>query len=377
MKKLAACLVAMLATLVVAPICGDACLHAPAAFKGSVDSAAQRGLVFFDNGREELVLQPGYSINTTTLEKDEFGDDGRLKNFKSFAWVVPLPSLPDSYAEVEPGIFKDLDKFTAIVPRVPKIEKDKDAEDDGPVIGGAEGPDVVFFEPLEVGDYSIQPIKATGEAGGKELAGWLKNSGFGELDERVLRFYLAENFYWLAIKLSSKEGLPADGAAKPLHISFKTPRPVYPYKIFDKRGEFDLELWLVTRDAVDLTKCTRFGLKTAEQISDSDKQSNRETSYVKLPESARAIADGIPDLKQLRIGKVFVYRFFGHNIDAEDGLDLALLQEELNFEFEKDIAPKPKEEVKPSPAEEEKKDGEEGKEGDGEKPEDDKDSEMK
>ncbi|MCB9893143.1 MAG: DUF2330 domain-containing protein [Planctomycetes bacterium] len=365
MKRLFALVLALLAVPAIAPVPGDACLHAPAAFKGSVDSAAQRGLVFFDNGREELVLQPGYTINTTTLDKDEFADDGTLKNFKSFAWVVPLPSLPDSYAEADPKVFQDLDKFTAVVPRVPSIEKDKDAEDDAPIIDGAEGPDVVFFEALEVGDYSIQPIKATGEAGGKELAGWLKNNGFGELDERVLRFYLAGNFYWLAIKLSSKEGLPADGAAKPLHISFKTSQPVYPYKIYDKRGEFDLELWLVTREPVDLTKCAKFGIRTAEQISDSDKQSNRETSYVKLPESARAIADGIAELKQLRIGKVFVYRFFGHNIDAEDGLDLALLQEEMNFEFEKDVAPKPKDEVKPTPPEEEKKDGEDG---DGEKP---------
>lgn len=113
---------------------------------------------------------------------------------------------------------------------------------------------------------------------------------------------------------------------------------------------------------MDLTKSRQFGIETAEQISDSDQQQNRETSYVKLPESARAIADGSPDLKALRTGKVFVYRFFGRAIDAEDGLDLGLLQDELHFEFEKDLAPKPKQEVKPTPPDEEKpKEGDGGK----------------
>jgi hypothetical protein len=351
--------------LALAPGNGDACIHPPKAFKGVVDSAAQRGLVFFDNGRQELVLQPGFTVNTAELGADEFTEDGLLKNFKAFAWIVPLPSLPDSYAEVEPALFADLDEFTPIGPRIPSPERDAD---DGPPMVFDEGDeDVEFFEPLEVGSYSIQPIKAKGEQGGKELAAWLKSNGFGEVDERVLRFYLQAEYYWLAVKLSADAGLPADGSVKPLQISFKTPRPVYPFKIHDKRGEFDLELWLVTREAVDLTKSRQFGIETAEQISDSDRQQNREISYVKLPESARAIADGSPDLKALRTGKVFVYRFFGRDIDADDGLDLALLQDELHWEFEKDAAPKPKEEVKPTPPEEEKKEGEDEKEGEGEK----------
>lgn len=357
-------LLAALALLAFAPDNGEACIHPPKGFKGMVDSAAQRGLVFFDNGREELVLQPGFTVNTSELDADEFTEDGMLKSFKAFAWIVPLPSLPDSYAEVEPALFADLAEFTSIAPRIPSPEKD--ADDGPPIVFEDDEEDVVFFEPLEVGSYAIQPIKANGEQGGVELAAWLKSNGFGDVDERVLRFYLQGGYYWLAIKLSAEAGLPADGSVKPLQISFKTPRPVYPFKIHDKRGEFDLELWLVTREAVDLTKSRQFGIETAEQISDSDQQQNRETSYVKLPESARAIADGSPDLKALRTGKVFVYRFFGRDIDADDGLDLGLLQDELHFEFEKDVAPKPKQEVKPTPPDEEKP-----KEGDGEKKEGD------
>lgn len=356
---------ACLGAVALTPTATDACIHGPKGFKGYVDSGAQRGLVFWDNGREELVIQPAYTINTTAFEAEEFTDDGMLKNFDSFAWVVPLPSLPDRYSEADPEIFTDLDKFTEVVSRIPEPEKSDD-DDGGPVISFDESEkDIEFFEALEVGDYTIQPIQAKGELGGKELAGWLKSNGFGDLDERVLRFYLEHEYYWLAIKLGSKDGLPADGSAKPLQISFKTPAPTYPWKIYDKRGEFDIELWVVTRNAIDLTKSRSFGLETPEQIDDSRMQKNREPSYVQLPESVRAVADGTEDLKALRIGKVFLYRFIGRLIESEDGLDLALLQDEMSFEFEKDVAPAPKTEVKPTkPAEEEsEKKDEDDKEG--------------
>jgi len=349
MKRVCIPVLLLAAAVTTAPDCPQACIHAPARFTAYVDSGAQRGLVFFDNGREELVIQPAYTVNTTELKPDQFTDDGLLKNFNAFAWLVPLPSLPDSYAEVEPKVFDDLAGFTEVVSRIPEPERGPDeakiyTDDDK----------VEFLEALEVGAYTIQPLKATGEAGGKELASWLKDNGFGELDERVSRFYVEGGFYWLAIKLSAPAGLPEEASAKPLRISFKTTRPVYPLKIYDKRGELDLELWLVTRDSVDLTKSKVFGLQTAEQISDNGQQKNRETSYIRLPESVRAVADASPDLKDLRAGKVFIYRLFGHNLDAEDGLDLALLQDDLHFEFEKHAAARPKEEVKPTPAEEKK-----------------------
>lgn len=329
------------------PRAADACIHPPKGFMAPIDSGAQRGLVLFDNGRQELVIQPGYRVNTEKLERAEVTDDGVVKGLKSFAWLVPLPALPDSYAEAEATLFDDLQKFTAVGPRLP--EDDSDERTLGPVVfaDDDESDTVEFFEAVTAGAYTIQPIKAQGELGGQELAAWLKDNDFGEVDERILRFYLLENYYWLAIKWKSEADLPADGSAKPLQISFKTPKPVYPLKINDKRGEFDLELWLITREAVDLTKSRRFGLVTAEQHDEEMFQKNRETGYVKLPESVRKLADPVEGLKELRKGAVYCYRFMGKDLDAEDGLDLGLLQEDLYFEFEKNIAAKPKDEVKP------------------------------
>lgn len=369
MRKLA--LIAVAAALAIAANEPQACIHGPSGFKGYVDTGAQRGLVFWDNGRQDMVIQPGWTIATATLTADEYNEEGLLKDFDALGFVIPLPSLPDKYAAVEPDLFDDIDTFTEVVSRVPEPEGGSETSD-GPDIDAGGTADVVMYELVDVGEYTIQPIKANGEAGGKELNAWFKSSGFGEFDERVLRWYNQNNYYWLAVSAQAKGGLPADGTLKPLHVSFKTPRPCYPFKVYDKRGSFNLELWVITRFAIDLTKSRIFGMLTPEQIADFKEQRNREISFVKLPETVREIANGSEDLKELRTSKVFVHRFNGRNIENEDlGIDLATLQEELHFEFEKDVAKKPETEVKPTePPKEE--------EGEGDKPEEDKpEDEMK
>lgn len=359
MKKLA--LLAICAALAITANQPQACVHGPSSFKGYVDTGAQRGLVFWDNGRQEMVIQPGWTIATATLAADEYNDEGLLENFDSVGFVIPLPSLPDKYAAVEPELFDDIDQFTEVVSRVPEPEGGSETNDGPDIDAGGGSEEVVMYEVVDVGEYTIQPIKAAGEAGGKELNAWFKKNGFGEFDERVLRWYNHNGYYWLAVSALAKGGLPADGTLKPLHVSFKSPRPCYAYKVYDKRGAFNLELYVVTRDAIDLTKSRRFGIDTPEQVLDFKQQKNREVSFVKLPETVRAIADGSDDLKELRTSKVFVYRFLGRNIENEDlGIDLATLQEELHFEFEKNVAKKPETEVKPT---------EPPKEDEGEKPE--------
>lgn len=352
MAKLFPALIA-LALLASAHQPARACIHPPAGFMAPIDAGAQRGLVFWDNGREVLVIQPGYQVNETKLAEDDLYE-GRVKSFKSFAWLLPLPSLPDSYSEVEPALFDALHEFTAIEERIPRQPR----ESGGPVVfdGEESGPELEFLEPLEVGSYAIQPVKAKGEAGQAELKGWLKDSGLGEVDERVLRFYILRGWYWLAIKLNSDEGLPASGSVKPLAVSFKSPRPVYPLKINDKAGEFDLELWLITRDEVDVSRLATFGMQTPEQYDEQLSQRNRITAYAKLPESVRAQADAVDEFKQLREGDVFCYRLQGRALDAEEGIDLGLLQEDLHFAFTKDASPKPEKDVQPLPEPEKPKD---------------------
>lgn len=330
----------------------DACIHAPKDLEFPVEAGPQRGIVMWDNGREELVLMPGYKLADSKDGKSpEIAESGLVASFKSFAWLVPVPSIPDAYKEASATVFKDIHAFTTVHPRLEELKTD-----DGPVLSAPEEKQegMQFLEAVNIGEYSIQPIKAKGEAGGKELNAWLKDKGFGEVSQASLRWYIKHEWCWLAVRMASEKGLPDKADVKPLQISFKTPRPVYPLKIQDGRGEFEAELWVIVREKLDLSKLRPWGLQTAEMRDDYYVQDHRETGFAALPESVRAIGADGEDLKALRLGAIFCYRISGKLLEAPDGQDVAAWVDDLYFEFEKDAAPKPKDEVKPTPPEEKK-----------------------
>ncbi|MCC6465178.1 MAG: DUF2330 domain-containing protein [Planctomycetes bacterium] len=331
-----------------------ALMSGPADLKLDMDSGDLCGLVFFDAGREVLVLQPSYFVPTAGKES-ALTDEGKVRGLRSLAWVVPLPAAPDVYLQVKPGCMQEVAAFARVRPR---LEERHDDTDTGMTRTRKED-DVVQVSPVvETGDYNIRVIQATGEEGGKQLNAWLKDNGFPEQDLKVLRYYVREGFCWVVVTASVKDDLPPEGSIPPLLLSFKTKRPFYPLKIHDKRGRFDLGLWVVVKNALDLAKCREHGVTTPEQEDDYYLQERRETAFADLPESARALARDHEELKALREGQIFLYRFTGTDMEAEEGLDLGALQEDLYFEFAKDVAPKPKDDVKPTPPEGEKKPGE-------------------
>ncbi len=312
----------------------EACLHGPSEYTVPIKAGAQAGLIFFADGRQEMVIRPSYQSQAPE-EGKKVKNDASAK-LTSLAWIIPTPSLPDTYKEADAGLFTKLEEFTK--------QEEKDRKNWGPREGkaggvalGAEEDGVTFEEEVVVGDYKIQPIKAKGELGGKELNSWLKDNGFGELKETVLKYYLDKDYYWLAVKLHNAKGLPEDGNVKPLQIGFNTEKPCYPIKINAGSGEFDLALWLITNKEVDLDKTKAFGLKTFEQEDAEMVQQNRETRFSALPEAVKKVATDDAGLKTLKSGKLRCYRFAAYGLDKE--VDLAKLEGDLTFEF-KDAAAK-------------------------------------
>src|SRR5271155_2837986 len=72
-----------------------ACLHPPRDYKGTLTATTQEALVFYRDGREDLVLKVNYKLQ---------GDNNLPAGL---AWVVPVPNKPDSYALTTPGAFAD------------------------------------------------------------------------------------------------------------------------------------------------------------------------------------------------------------------------------------------------------------------------------
>jgi hypothetical protein len=166
-----------------------------------------------------------------------------------------------------------------------------------------------------------------------ELKGWLKDNGFGEVADSVLKHYLDNDYYWLAVKLSREQGLPASGNVKPLAIGFDTETPCYPLKINAGSGKFEMELWVITANELDLEKTKTFGLQTVEQRDPLMSQQNRSTRFSDLPEVVRKVADDQDKLKKLKAGELRCYRFFGAGMN--ETTDISKLDKDLTFEFKK------------------------------------------
>lgn len=310
----------------------DACLHPPREFKIPIKADAQKGLIFFADGRQEMVIRPGYKLDTKGMK----GADDAIAGFTTVAWLIPTPNLPDNYKEADSKVFAQLEEFTQAHDN--SLEDSKH-DDTNTWRGGAGAKGAEFHEEVVVGDYKIQPIKAHGELGVQELKGWLKDNGFGEPKDDLVRWYTDKEYYWLAVKLHNPKGLPANGEIKPLQIGFKTDKPVYPVRIHEGAGAFDLELWLITRKEVDTDKSKAFGLRTVEQRDPMMAQTNRETTFANLPKEVSKVSADTEALKQMKEGKLYCYRFFAPGIN--DKIDLSRWDGDLSFEFKPAADAKP------------------------------------
>ncbi len=301
----------------------DACLHPPLEFKIPIKADAQKGLIFFADGYQETVIRPGYKLDTAGMQ----AKNDAVAGFTTIAWLIPTPSLPDNYREAEAAMFGKLEEFTKAEQVAPmNSAREHDADSAKPEKQGAE-----FLEEVVVGDYKIQPIKASGELGVLELKGWLKDNGFGQPTDKALRHYTEAGHYWLAVKLHNPKGLPSNGEVKPLQIGFKTEKPVYPLRIYEGGGTFDLEMWVITDQEVDTEKSRAFGLETVEQRDSMMQQTHRKTRFTDLPEEVRKIAEDTKGLARLKKGDLHICRFFATGIN--DAIKLSEWKSDLTFEF--------------------------------------------
>ena len=310
----------------------EACLHPPKEFKYPIKSGAQKGLIYFADGREELVIRPSYTVEGEGLKVKNDAVEG----FTTIAWLVPVPSLPDTYEEADAKLFSELSSFTEAQDNPSNDAKRESLGHDWN--GPAEEQGAEFLEAVKVGDYTIQPVKAKGEIGAMELNSWLTTNGFGGVDAKVMNYYIEKEHYWLAIKLKNDKGLPANGEVKPLRIGFATDKPVYPIKINQGRGSFDLELWVITNQEIDTDKTKLQGLETIEQRDSDMLQKNRKTGFGKLPEVAKEVINDDEGLKKLAAGDLYCYRFFG--VDMDGDTDLSKLESDLTFTFKEKVEPK-------------------------------------
>lgn len=205
-----------------------ACIHGPDGYEGEFHQEGQQALAVWDGGQEDLFLRP-----TVVFEEDAPAE---------IAWVIPVPSVPSHYAEDKDRALEDLVQRYRDLTRPRSNSK---SFEDSPVDSAdSRGRSIELLEEKVAGDYTIQPIKAHGEAGAKALGEWLRTNGFGVVPAENMRYYVEREWVWLCVKAK-----PSGRKAKlaPLQITFATPRVVYPLKFSTHQGTFALELFVVTK----------------------------------------------------------------------------------------------------------------------------------
>ncbi|HCE44980.1 MAG TPA: hypothetical protein DET40_15680 [Lentisphaeria bacterium] len=179
----------------------------------------QKAIIVHDEGVEDLILQVKY--------------EGKAEDF---GWIVPVPSMPEirplTYScfyvlEQNPGvmIFESyLDKYKTVNLR----ERGTFAE--------GKSSDTKVLEEKTVGIYKTSILKSED---GQSLKAWLEENKYKMPDgaEKVFDHYIQKKWFFVAFRINSssidddKTARLSRGELDPIHLIFKTEKPVYPLYI--------------------------------------------------------------------------------------------------------------------------------------------------
>ncbi|MFC1871751.1 DUF2330 domain-containing protein [Chloroflexota bacterium] len=253
---------------------------------------SQKALIFYADGREDLVLSVRYEGNAS-----------------DFAWVVPVPAQP-AVDVADPELFWELAELTRFY--LPP-------ESEGFSAGGIPSLDVTVLEEKTVGPYDVAILAAEDPAA---LVDWLNSNGYSflESDEGILNEYINKQWYFVASKISTGEeatGL-AEGTIEPLVLSFRSDRIVYPLQITSLSSDFcEVLLYVFTEQPVVPEEYRFLSLNNAEQVAYFEREDD--VFYIEL----RELIDFGRIVDRSALGQLLFYREFGEHISGEEYLQLS------------------------------------------------------
>ncbi|MBL7544716.1 MAG: DUF2330 domain-containing protein [Bdellovibrionaceae bacterium] len=218
-----------------------ACFHFSKDFRGQLREGKQEFLVFHDGENAHMVLK-------TELSAEKYP--------KEIAWVVPFPSVPSKYQEVEGPLFQEIQEL---------FSPDEDnllaeARDGGfGNVKSAKG--IKVHEVVTAGDYKVQPIEILSEDGGEELNQWLTKNKFNPMPKEKQMRYLKKGAAFLAIRMSMNRPNAYTLKSRPLHVTYKSTDISVPLLFTHDGREFDASIYVYTQRE-NKEKLSRFYLDT-------------------------------------------------------------------------------------------------------------------
>jgi len=204
-------------------------------------SPNQRAVIIHDGENETMIVQVKYSGNV-----------------QDFAWVIPLPALPD-----ETGIQIESDSIFTLLHdwSQPKVYMASATRSGGG--GGGEGgshdeainedidEQAKVWQTLSVGPYDVQIISGNLA---ESVRKWLNDNGYAYSPsiDPILNFYIRKNWYFMAAKVSIdmqengdnsmyQAGLPA------IKVTFPIDKAVFPLRISEisSARKNEIEVYLI------------------------------------------------------------------------------------------------------------------------------------
>jgi hypothetical protein len=219
---------------------------APAGDSSETAARFQQALVFFADGREELVFSPSFRAEKDSLPA-------------TLGAVIPVPSIPEVRKGVDAELFTVLWNWSERAQAAGK-------EDESAGISVDELEKRMMVGPA--GSFKAQVIQGS-ESSLEELKAWFGVHMFAELPMDALQFYVDRRWTFVAIKYTiDPADLPStDLRMPPIRLSFEAERMTYPLKIATTQGTFDLLLYTFTeRNLVDLHGWSQFSKAYGLQV---------------------------------------------------------------------------------------------------------------
>ena len=236
-----------------------------------VSTLSKTALVLYSQGVEDLIFNVNFTLENLSKAKEkpeakaieqkqeaaDLNSDGEaavavekpkppvettVPEMSEMAWVVPVPTVPTSYRQEEDQCFKELDDLFPVY---------RYATSGGGFGGSSEKSEtrkersLIVYPPQTVGDYAVTPLRALGKEGIAALKDWLEENNFAPMSEQALKYYAGNNWTFLAIKVKARElkaGVPQ--ALHPLHVTFRSPKIVFPMKMAE--GKVSATLFVMT-----------------------------------------------------------------------------------------------------------------------------------
>jgi hypothetical protein len=183
---------------------------------------SQNAFIVYDPraGRETLILRTSFETQT-----------------KDFAWVVPVPSLPE-FEQASASLFAQAFEYTTALHHDRNLGCACLEEDEYATKAGAPG-DVTIYDEQTVGIYGTSVIGAESSA---DLIDWLEEHGYlGDTNRflvtEALQYYIDKDWYFVAMRIDSTAlaGNPGAwswyGNTQPISLTFDTEQAVLPMRI--------------------------------------------------------------------------------------------------------------------------------------------------